>query len=345
MKKLLAVIFALTIVLSVFSGCSKKSEPIRIGVLAATAGVPVQYAQDKGFFKAEGVEVKIEVFQTGAPINEAIAAGQLDMALSGAASIFSLANGTCTLLAETTQAGGEGMYVRADSDLLQYKGEIEGKPNVYGTASAIKGKKFLVQLGVSSQLNAQKYCELFGLKEGDYELIHMDPGPAYQAFISGEADVLVTFPPYSFQALAAGAVELCSFEDAVGFTVSSACFATNQLVKERRGELVKIMKAIMKAQSELQDDSVRSPFAMQYYANNGRTYTQQTMDDEMAVAKYRYIPEFTDDNYFFGKCFVDQEDFYYKNGKIEENKLGNIKKSLDPSILNEALGINVKVAD
>lgn len=73
---------------------------LNVGTMALTCGIPVLYAEEKGYFKDAGLDVNIEIFATGAPINEAIAADQIDIAVSGFASVYSLANANCTWLAD-----------------------------------------------------------------------------------------------------------------------------------------------------------------------------------------------------------------------------------------------------
>ena len=50
---------------------SGKAPVLRVATMPLTAGVPVQYAADHGFFEEEGLNVQIDYYATGAPINEA----------------------------------------------------------------------------------------------------------------------------------------------------------------------------------------------------------------------------------------------------------------------------------
>ena len=59
------------------------TEPLRVGIMPSAVGAPVQYAQENGYFEEEGLTVETVIFQSGAPINEAIAAEQIDIAVSG----------------------------------------------------------------------------------------------------------------------------------------------------------------------------------------------------------------------------------------------------------------------
>ena len=98
-------------------------EELRVGTMALTMGVPVLYAEEKGYFEEAGLNVSIELFATGAPINEAIAAEQIDIAVSGFASVYSLANADCTWLADVNTTGGMGLFARADSAIAQNTAE------------------------------------------------------------------------------------------------------------------------------------------------------------------------------------------------------------------------------
>ncbi len=344
MKKLLALAISVLALTVVFTGCSKSNdEPLRIGTMPASVGVPVQYAMDNGYFEDEGVDVTIELFQTGAPINEAIASGQLDLAFSGGAGIFSLANDTCVLLSELDTAGGLGIYARPDSPVIEQIGQLSDKPEVMGSAAVLEGAEVLLQLGTSGEMNAQKYMELFGLTRDQYELINKDAGPAYQAMLAGEGDLIAAFPPYSFQCEDAGMVLVCTFEDVMDYEISDSSYATKEIMESRREDVIKVYKAVWRAVEEMDDDALRYDYSMEFFAANGREYTDETMNQEMAVRKYRTEARLTADDYVFGMSFIGLEDFYVSQGQILEEQIGNIEKNLDPSVLNEVLGIDMKM--
>ena len=72
-KKIVALMLALALVLGMTacgaSGGSKKEEEVlKVGTMALTMGVPVLYAQEKGYFQDAGLNVSVELFATGAPI-------------------------------------------------------------------------------------------------------------------------------------------------------------------------------------------------------------------------------------------------------------------------------------
>ncbi len=114
LKLVSCVVMSSCLFLGLLPGCGAKqntdgSMKMRVGTQPSAVGVPVQYALDNGFFKEEGLEVDLQLFPTGAPINEAIAANNIDLAANGLASVFTLANGLCDWIGEGNSAGGMGI--------------------------------------------------------------------------------------------------------------------------------------------------------------------------------------------------------------------------------------------
>ena len=100
-------------------------ETLRVGTMPVTLGVPVQYAYDQGYFEDAGLDVEIVLFATGAPVNEAMAAGEIDVAVSGMASVYALATGMYTYIGDgSITLDGEAIYARPDSDIAKAEGVL-----------------------------------------------------------------------------------------------------------------------------------------------------------------------------------------------------------------------------
>ncbi len=121
--------------------------------------------------------------------------------------------------------------------------------------------------------------------------------------------------------------------------------ARNEVVENRREELVLFMKAYEKALEEIAaDDELRFNESMTYFKENGRDYSENDMRGEMNANKYVTKEYMQADGYKFGNAMIKIGQFYSDCGQIEEANLPNIAASLDPSILQEALGISFDVA-
>jgi ABC-type nitrate/sulfonate/bicarbonate transport system substrate-binding protein len=346
MKRVLASLVAFIAISTIFpfTIMAAKLAPLKVGIMPSAVGAPVQYALEKGYFKDEDLDIEIVIFPSGAPINEAMASKRIDVACSGAATIFSLASGYTKLLADVESSGGMGIWVRPNSPIMSVKGKVPGKPEIYGSAETIKGKTFLASLGTASQFNVLRYIERFGLKDTDIHIVNMDWGAAAQAFISGEADAIATFAPYSFQVIDKGAVLATTFEDATGTALYDMVFAHKDVIANRRADLVKFMRAFERAVEELgNNDNLRSEFSMRWFAQNGRNYSKETMNQELKDRRYVTKAVMSSPGYVFGEAIPDYASFQASVGQIDKNDLKNVYKSFDPTILEEAIGIKLKV--
>ena len=173
------------------AGSDSSYDVFNVGTMALTCGIPVLYAEEQGYFKDAGLNVNIEIFATGAPINEAIAANQIDVAVSGFASVYSLANADCSWVADVNTTGGMGLYARSDSDIAQCAEEN----GLIGSADTLKGIQILEPLGTAVQYMTESYAEKYGLTPNDINQVNMEYASAYQAFATGEGDAMAANPP------------------------------------------------------------------------------------------------------------------------------------------------------
>jgi ABC-type nitrate/sulfonate/bicarbonate transport system substrate-binding protein len=356
MKKGITGFWIIMAVLMLLVSCTKKEkassdsggpqyQKLKVGMMPFGGNVPAQYAYDQGWFKDAGLDVEFMMFANGAGINEALAAKQVDMGVSGLAMVFSLASGTCTWVAETNTSSGMGIYVRPDSPILTKKGLIPGKPDMYGSVDTIKGIKVLGQLGTSSQYNVICYVQQFGLTEKDIEMVHIDLGTDLQAFIAGEGDALAASRPFSFQAEARGYVCAGSFEDATGITLNDGIVVRNDVLAKRRDEIVLFLREYFKALEIIQnDEQLRFDFSKQYFATNGRTYSDEDLRNEMRVQEYITKDFMSGPNYVYGQAMTNIAQFYHEGGKIEAANLPNVTKSFDASLIKDVFGLDLKVA-
>lgn len=68
-------------------------------------------------------------------------------------------------------------------------------PDILGSAETVKGKTLITNLGTTGHVQVQKWLEALGLTEDDIEIVQMDYASGYQAFESGEGDILATIGP------------------------------------------------------------------------------------------------------------------------------------------------------
>lgn len=334
------------LVLAACGGKAEKSdgssEVLKVGLLPLTVGVPAQYAADQGWFEEEGLNVSLEYFATGAPVNEAIAADELDIACSGFASIYSLANAECVWLADVNTTGGMGIYAREDSPIIAAGNTLADLPDVYGSTDSIKGLQILEPLGTAAQYMTESYAEKFGLTPNDIKQVNMEWASAFQAFQTGEGDLAAMNPPYSYQMDELGYQKICSFEDVTGVNMCDGTFARGEVVEKRPDDVKKFVKCIVRAMDDLQDPELRTKYTIEFYTKNGQDFSEADLAKEIEDRDYIGKEYMSQDGYKLGEAWVEITDFLVRAEKITSENAPNVAKSINTSIISEATGLTVK---
>lgn len=317
------------------------AETLRVGTMAKAMGLPVKYAMDQGYFDEKDLDIELITFATGAPINEAMNAGELDVAVSGMATVYNLATGNYTYIADTMiSEQGQSMYVRPDSNIAACDADESG---IIGSAEAVEGISVLGPLSTSAQYNAIKYIEHFGLTAEDFNMVSMEYPQAYQAFITGEGDAIASTPPYAFQLEDAGYVKVSDVSTLMGQPLTDGIYVPNDVAEERSEELLAFLKVYYQACQELLDDEVlRKEVGIAWYAEEGITYSDVDMENEIKAQTYTTLKSMKDEQYEFGATMTNMGQFFATQGLIEPDNLGNIEECLETSYIETILGNSVK---
>lgn len=370
--RIMAMLLCLVMVASMFAGCGQAdkqpdatttvpsptdseapggdvnyldNEPLRIGTMAHQMGVFIYYADKHGLFKDAGINVELAIFSGGAAINEAFGAGELDGAISGLASVYALANNLVKMVGEVDTVGSDCIVVRNDSDILSVKGQVDGKPDMYGSAETLKGKSFVCQLGQAHQFYILKYISQFGLTEEDINFINMEDAAGAQAFMTGNGDVIGTKMPYCYDMCVTdgGYTIAATVSDATGIEIKDPILFTPEVIASRREEVKIFLKVIyglvdqMSADYELYTQAVN-----EMYQDNGKEYNSEKSDYEFNQNRLLTTKVISASDYFMGDGMQAVADFYGTTGAIAPENVDNVYKNYDTSLVEEALGIQVQ---
>src|SRR5580704_2999719 len=76
------------LVLLVFAAAPAKAEAIKVGVVRTLAVGPIFVADQRGYFKDEGLDATIVYFDAAQPIAVAVASGDIDFGVTGMSAAF-----------------------------------------------------------------------------------------------------------------------------------------------------------------------------------------------------------------------------------------------------------------
>lgn len=323
-------------------------ETLNVGVQSNIISIPTVYAEEKGYFDELGLDVNLIMFPNGSPENEGLAAEQLDVASNGLASVYSMASGLCDWIAESDSGSVTAkVYVRGDSPVLDHKGEIDGKPDMYGSADTLKGLTVLGPTSTMEQWIAASYFSQFGLTAGaDYEYLNMDRAAAAQAILTGEGDVFVaTDVDYCNMMEEGGMVEVADCMEATDTEFLNGFLARKDILEERYGDVVLFLRGMYKAAEELQaDPDLRNEFALKFYSENGKPADADDVKLEGEIRPFIVPDDLTADDYYLGSGTLQVGNFFASIGTIEEDQVQFIEEAINVGPLQDALGITVKAA-
>src|SRR3954453_15993789 len=73
----------LAVLLGGLAGNAWAADKLVVGVLKLVSSGPVYLAQDKGYFKAEGLDTELKFFEAAQPVSVAVVSGDIDVGITG----------------------------------------------------------------------------------------------------------------------------------------------------------------------------------------------------------------------------------------------------------------------
>lgn len=193
--RLVGLIGALGLGAAALAGCGSASTPnasstganqsqpltnITVGYQPDLHGAaPMLIAQKEGFFKKEGLNVKLVRFTAGPALFDALQAGQLDIGYEGPGVMFLVVKGDAKVLTV---------------DSVNYGDEVIANPGITSVAQ-LKGKKVAVVLGTSAQMILDLALQKAGIPTSAVTAVNMTPATAAAAYSSHKVQALALWIP------------------------------------------------------------------------------------------------------------------------------------------------------
>ncbi len=161
-----------------------------IGINAWIGNTPLYIAQEKGFFKDLGLDLKIKVFDTIVQAFPAFTSGQLDAlapVTSEAVTLASKGVDYRIVLVEDTSVGADVILAR----------------NSIASIKDFKGKKIAAELGGIGHFFVLQVLAEAGLSGKDVTFVNTPADAAAAAYQAGNIDIAYSYSPFSDKANAA----------------------------------------------------------------------------------------------------------------------------------------------
>lgn len=306
----LAVVF-----LTVVGGMKFSPADARIVVGVSTVNVaflPIYVTQDKGFFKNEGLDVLVVMFNAGATNLQALIGGDVQIMAGGAP--------------ETVLARAGGLDIKnfwAISNLMPF--QIYGGPGLKSLKDA-KGKKFAIsRFGSLSEFLTRSALRQSGVDPKDVTMLQIGATPArFTTLASGIVDATILWFPVTERAKAMGMNKLYDLKELyphwtnVGFIAREGWLAKE---KEQATRFLRAFQSGVKHTRENREDGIR---ALRKYVG---------LDAAEAAAGYdEYRDSFPLDGRILDAGIIATVEQELETGRLK-GKI-SVNEMIDPSFIN-----------
>lgn len=252
-------------------GASNAADIVRVGVLNTSGDIAVHIANEKGYFKQEGIDVELIVFDASAKMIPSLGVGDLDVGGGATAvSLFNAIDRKVGVRIVGDKGRTEPGYVY-QSFMIRKELITSGR---FKTWSDLKGLKFAqggAGVGPLSVLNQAALKG--GVKYDEIEKVFMSFSQQVAALKSGAIDGSVMNEPYKTLVARDGlAVEFAPSEDVVSMYELSLLFFGDKFRQERADVARRFMRAFLRANRNYLDA-----------LENGRWRTDGGADDVIDI--------------------------------------------------------------
>lgn len=259
--KSMALLLSGVLLIGCLTACGKSGSDdgkIKLAIMRTGFTLPLYYAVEQGYFEEAGLEIEVQYFDNGPQINEAIAAGDVDIAGIGQMPSITggIANNSKVVAWMEDDELSIQAYARNDSDIVKAgKGNIAEYSEIYGTAENWKDKNIICAKGTSSHYGLLATLSALGLTENDITISDMEGSKGATTFASGEGDVFFGFDPQwsEFYSNSDKYTQISTCKNA-GMSLYCMLIASEAFCEGRSEELVKFIEVLFRTEEELCTD-------------------------------------------------------------------------------------------
>ena len=229
-----ASLIAGAMALGVMVAGSAAAEPLKVAHSTWVGYGPLYIAKEKGLFDAEGLEVELIVMEDPKVRFPALAAGQIDVAVSTVDTVLNYLSdqqGYRYLFAIDDSKGGDGIVANKDIETL----------------ADLKGKSVAYAEGSVSQFYLGVLLKEAGLSFADVETMNMTAGDAGAAFVAERVDAAVTWEPWLTRGQQAPHGHLLVYSSTSPGLITDIALTTPEKLEARAEDMKALYRAWVKA--------------------------------------------------------------------------------------------------
>ena len=179
------------------SGIATYAKTLVVAAASNPGGLAVFVAQDKGFFAKNGVDVKVEIRNTGSALSKGLRAGEFDFAPAAFTNLPAALERGLNVRGIVGYVGAAYSKTTADKVMAL----IATKSSGISSVADLKGKKVAVTFGSTGDAWLLQALKEVNLTRNDVERINTRPPSLVSVLDTGSVDALVAWEPFNYRAL------------------------------------------------------------------------------------------------------------------------------------------------
>ena len=217
--------------------------PLVFAVSRAPLNLPVYVAEERGFFRAEGLALNVADCETGRRCLERMLAGGADVATSAVLPIVHAALQGRSLGIVATMA-----TARNDSKLITRRGSgVDG-------AAALAGRRVGTFVGTSAHFLLELSLLAAGVDPARVAIVGLEPEDVAAALQSGRVDAVAVFEPFAGRTVRALGADARVLSDRGQHVERWNLVASAALDRSRDAELAALCRALLRAVRFIETD-------------------------------------------------------------------------------------------
>ena len=200
-------------------------------------------AEERGFFKEEGLNVVFEETSNAKLCQDAVLAGSSDLLFGaeGPLTFLSAKPHPLRAIAITQENPETSLFVRSDREIT--------------TEADLKGKTIGYLPGTVSWFYLMRLLKKHHMQQSDLHLISLQPPAMPQALSGGVIDGFVMWEPWGYQAGLAKNYKVERLHDASVYQYIGLITAHTDTIKNKADELKRFLRAMLKTEAFMTEDS------------------------------------------------------------------------------------------
>ena len=217
-------------------------EPLIIGAEFSQVNTLLFVAQNLSYFSANGLNVTIQPYVSGAAALESMVNGDINI---GASSEFTVVNRIL---------GTSNLSIIGAVDRFQQINLAARKDRGIQNVTDLVNKNVGLTFGTSAEFFFGRFLELNGLNRSQVRIVNLQPTHMVEGLTNGTVDAVVTWQPFLYQIRNQMANDIVEWPAQSGQQVYSVLSAKSSWLNAHNKTVSKLLSAIAQAENYLQSN-------------------------------------------------------------------------------------------